>query len=268
MFLTKKEKIIFILSFIIGIVATLNFSVAQYSKNNVEYKIEVNDQTKINQIKINATNMPIEDFETEGLVVEEEKLVANEDSKLYIYLSVVDDIEINYEGQLSVYKANILQEVETNGTYINEISVWNIIASSMNWYSLLIFVILYPILFLVIYNVKRFLLKLKGDENIKLRDIVIFMISVFIIYTSTFYILLSILKVVILVFVIGFSIFGTYLIKDKIKEKIEYLYVFLATIFGITMIFCIPPYNVPDEYSVVKRSIQLSYGRIFFVVFF
>ena len=66
--------------------------------------------------------------------------------------------------------------------------------------------------------------------------------------------MLSILKVGILVFVIGFSIFGTYLIKDKIKEKIEYLYVFLATIFGITMIFCIPPYNVPDEYAHFVKS--------------
>ena len=235
MFLTKKEKIIFILAFIFGIVATLNFSVAQYSKSNVEYKIEIEDQTKINQIKINSTDMPIEDYQTQSLISKDESLVSNGDSTVYMYLSIIDDLQINFDGKIDIYKSNILQPVE-EGVYVNQTNIWNIIVSSINWYSLLIFTILYPILFLVIYNIKKFLIKLKKDE-IKIKDIVLFICCVFIIFISIFYILLSTIKVGILGLIIGFTIWGTYYLKDKIKEKIEYLYVFLATIFGITMIF-------------------------------
>jgi uncharacterized membrane protein len=70
----------------------------------------------------------------------------------------------------------------------------------------------------------------------------------------TFYFLLYILDVAVVILPLAVVFYLVHKLKDNIKERIENLYIILAIAFGVTMIFVLPPFNAPDEYAHFVKS--------------
>lgn len=142
--------------------------------------------------------------------------------------------------------------------YINHNNTFELVKQSLNKYSFVIFVIMYPFILLCLYLCKKVINKIK-DNKIKLLDIITFAICVFCIYFSSFYILLSTFRELIIILIIAIIILGLYYIKDSIKNNIENSYLYIAVFSGITLLFLIPPFNIPDEAKHFVKSFKTSY---------
>lgn len=142
--------------------------------------------------------------------------------------------------------------------YMNYNSTFELLKQSLNKYSIFIFIGMYPLTLLLLYLCKKTINKIK-ENKIKLLDIIIFACSVFCIYFSTFYVLLATFRELLIIPVAGIIILGLYYIKDSIKDNIQNSYVYIAVISGITLLFLIPPFNIPDEDKHFVKSFKTSY---------
>ena len=256
----KKKYLIYFITFIFAFIATINISIGIYARQNVKYEIEVNNDVKIDNVVINNTTIPLTRYLGENLLIDEEKnLSATKSSTVTIVASKVDDISITFKTDDS-NKINVLKDSKKQTVdklvYANKTSMFDISVTSIKYvggFVFLIFAVCYVVLFGCLYFFKKVLLKLK-DNSVKLRDIILLTTCVFLIYFSTFYILLSIFRVAVLVPIIIAIIAGIYFLKDTLKDNLQNVYAYIAVIAGISMLFIIPPFNVPDEGAHYRRS--------------
>jgi len=96
------------------------------------------------------------------------------------------------------------------------------------------------------------------DNNIKIHDIILLFLLVFIIYFGCFYILISTIEILTIIPIMLAVIYIFYTNKKHIFKKIENVYLVLAVIFGIGILFTIPPLNVPDEQEHFTKSYSLT----------
>lgn len=264
----KKKYLIGIVALILALIATLNISVGIYARKYVTYDIELKPDQKIDNVVINNTKIPLDRYVNESVQIgqrekedkEVDYLYTNSGGEIQIITSIVDNVHINFDGNLDnveIYKNGELQSIE-NTAFISDYSIVSIIADSLNYYSILIFIVSFVVLLGLVILVFRFLDKVR-ENTIRIIDVVIFVCSVFLIYLSIFYISLSLIREVIVVPIIVVAALSLYYIKDTIKENIENAYIVLATFFGIAMLFLIPPFNVPDEGAHFIKSFETSY---------
>ena len=264
----KKKYLIGIVALILALIATLNISVGIYARKYVTYDIELKPDQKIDNVVINNTKIPLDRYVNESVQIgqrekedkEVDYLYTNSGGEIQIITSIVDNVHINFDGNLDnveIYKNEELQSIE-NTAFISDYSIVSIIADSLNYYSILIFIVSFVVLLGLVILVFRFLDKVR-ENTIRIIDVVIFVCSVFLIYLSIFYISLSLIREVIVVPIIVVAALSLYYIKDTIKENIENAYIVLATFFGIAMLFLIPPFNVPDEGAHFIKSFETSY---------
>lgn len=262
----KLKKIsIFCITLILALIATCNFSIAIKARKYTTYEINLNDKVTVGRVLINGTEIPKERYISDKVKINQNgDLYTSENGKIKIISSVIDDIIINFNtdnyNNIEVLKDGTKQPMHDNLFMIHE-NMLQLTKSSLNKYSIVIFFVSYAILFLCVWEIKRILNKIK-DNKIKLYDIVLFAISVFIIYFANIYYLIALFRYLIIIPIIVIIGIGIYYLKDSIKENLHSGYLILAVTLGITMLFLLPPFHVPDEAKHFIKSYEMSYGIV------
>ena len=243
----KKKIIICLLAIIIAIFATIELSISNFAKDTLVYNISLENDASIKEININDDVVP---FDSSKDIVSLE-------------LSRIDDLKIDYEGELVVLdnNSNLLDDEtgEGDGLFLHTISKKDVIIGSININSILYFVICFVLSVISISYISYFINRYKNkNESFKIGDIVLLSIAIFIIFMMLFYILLYILDVAVVVLPLAIISYIVFNLKNNIKDKKENLYAVLAIVFGITMIFVLPPFNAPDEYAHFVKSYTTS----------
>ena len=240
----KKKLIICLLALIIAALATIELSIANFARDAITYNVEISDESQIDEIFINENETTIQFENLDNVTIE---------------ASVIDDIKIEYNGDIIVTDntGKIVEDktgVEDN-VFLHSVSKKDVILGSLNTKSLVYFVICFILSVLSLVYISYFVNKYNGTkDSFKIRDFLILSISVFVIFMLTFYFLLYILDVAVVILPLAIVFYLVHGLKDNIKERIENLYIILAIAFGVTMIFVLPPFNAPDEYAHFVKS--------------
>ena len=240
----KKKLIICLLALIIAALATIELSIANFSRDAITYNVEISDESQIDEILINENETTIQFENLDNVNIE---------------ASVIDDIKIEYNGDIIVTDntGKIVEDktgVDDN-VFLHSVSKKDVILGSLNTKSLVYFVICFILSVLSLVYISYFVNKYNGTkDSFKIRDFLILSISVFVIFMLTFYFLLYILDVAVVILPLAIVFYLVHKLKDNIKERIENLYIILAIAFGVTMIFVLPPFNAPDEYAHFVKS--------------
>ena len=240
----KKKLIICLLALIIAALATIELSIANFARDAITYNVEISDESQIDEILINENETTIQFENLDNVNIE---------------ASVIDDIKIEYNGDIIVTDntGKIVEDktgVDDN-VFLHSVSKKDVILGSLNIMSLVYFVICFILSVLSLVYISYFVNKYNGTkDSFKIRDFLILSISVFVIFMLTFYFLLYILDVAVVILPLAVVFYLVHKLKDNIKEKIENLYIILAIAFGVTMIFVLPPFNAPDEYAHFVKS--------------
>lgn len=265
-----KNKIsLLVVTILISLAMASSLSVAIESRKYDKYDIKFSRNTSIEKVVINKANMPLERYlsDTSKIVTEkdedseEEKEVITteeENSGFSIMLSTIDDLYIKFEGNVDVFLNGT--KVDTgDGHYNRVIGRIELLKNNMK-YVILLFFILLPIVFGINIYIKKFLIKLKNDDA-KLIHIILFMLSIFLFYLFAFYFCMHISSVATVICIVLATSCMLFYLKDEINKNLEKAYLILATIFGITMMFIIPPFNVPDEGAHFNKSFEYTLNQ-------
>lgn len=260
-----KKIWVYFFTFLISLVAVCNFSLALYARQYIKYEITVNKDVKVARVVINGTEIPRERYVNDLVYINQnDELTSNENGKITILTSKADDIFINFNTEdysnINVLKDGINQPMHDN-LFMNTNNMFNLIKLSLSKYSLLIFVIVYPIILLCVIELKKLFNKLKANE-IKIIDIILGLLSLFLVYFTCFYIMLATFRELILIPMVIIASLGVYFLRNAFKNNIENAYLYFAIIFGITILFLLPPFGVPDENKHFVKSFEMSYGKV------
>lgn len=249
-----KKYYIYFISILLGIIAAINVSVAGYALNTVDYNITLGKDNIISHIYINDNDQNLELYKTELLENTEEGLTASESASFTITTSVIDKLMIYYDNDDITISRNRNIEQLNSDNYVYDISMFNIIKSSITPYTLL-FVLIFSIIFVFIIKIIKNTISKINESKVKIKDVVLFFIANFVLFLSTIYILLVLFKTFIILIIVGYLVYLLYKIKDNLK--LENVYIILGIIIGISFIFLIPPYHVPDEETHYMKSYKL-----------
>lgn len=258
-FFSKKNMITIVVTFIVAIISTVNFSIAIYSNNKSEVIVNLKNGDIINRIILSKNSLNFNEFADENLILEkigetENRLITINDTNIKLEMSVIDDISIDFglkngeiEYDLNGYNYKI------NG---NNLSIYNskidIIKNSITYKSIVIFILSFVVLGFMIILIENILKKISEDK-IKILDIVLFFISTFVIYLSNIYLFMMINKILAIIPALCLIIYILIYFKASIKEWKD-IFLCISAVFGVMMIFIITPGNVPDEPSHYTRS--------------
>ncbi len=257
----KKRKIILlVIAIILSITATINLSVSLYAKEEKTYKIELEDGAIINNLYIDDHKQDLEQLEDDDLKYREKNngfLEVIEDTTISINISKISDISISFEdkSKVNIKEDGISQKINNSDVFYDNVPILTVIEKSISLVSIVYFLIFFVIISACLYFISKFLSKLK-DETVKIKDIILYAISLFVIFIFTIYILLTLFKTLIVIPIIAFLIYGIIKIKNTSK-KLEYAYAFIFPIVAISFCFLIPPLNVPDEEAHFIKSYEL-----------
>lgn len=255
-----KNVIIMLATLILALISMLNFSVALYSNNKTEVSINLKKGDIINDISVSKNSIYLGDFQNENILLEifnedENKLRVINDTTLKLNISVIDDLIIDItpvSGNTLSYSINNENfRVDENNVCIYPSKI-NIIKGSLNSKSIAIFVISYVILLGCVFLIKDTLKRI-GEERIKIWNIVLFLLSIFLIYLSNIYLFMMMNKLLALIPAITITAFTLIYFKFSIKGW-KNIFLCVSGIIGVMMIFIITPGNVPDEPSHYTRS--------------
>ena len=141
----KKKIIICLLAIIIAIFATIELSISNFAKDTLVYNISLDNGTIIKEININDDVVP---FDSSKDIVSLE-------------LSRIDDLKIDYEGELVVLdnNSNLLDDEtgEGDGLFLHTISKKDVIIGSININSILYFVICFVLSVISISYISYFI---------------------------------------------------------------------------------------------------------------
>lgn len=261
----KRNIVIGVITIIISMIGMIHFSICGLAQKTLECTFDLDDHVKLNSIYINNTKIPIEKIKKDNhqLLIDEETglLFANEKTEIKLELSVVDSLYMEFiaddHANIDIRKNGIIQEMDGN-IYSDYHSIFSIVKESFNFYSILWLIVLLPVVYIGIYLIYRFFEKV-NENTLKIRHIVAFSIGVFIIFVSTFYFILSVSKILVIMMIILSLITGVYFLRENIKNNLQNIFLYIAIIMGISMAFLVPPFNVPDESSHFCKSFEMSY---------
>ena len=267
----KKKCAIIFLTIFISLIAAINFSVAIKAREQVNYETSITSKETIKSITINNTKMPLSLYLNDNLRIEKQPIKNQEDvleevivtenyGTITFSTSVIDKVLINYGGNLENVKiyVNGEEKILDGSIYSNNMNIFDTISICISWNTLLMFVGFLPVMTLLIYYIEKFI-KILKDNTQDIWHILLFVCAVFLLYFFMFYILLYTLRLAIVLIIMAILGYGIYYLRDTVKEHIENLYVLIVTVAGITMLFIIPPFNVPDEMAHFIKSFELTY---------
>ena len=254
------KKIIFCVILIFcSLISSIGISVCNYSKDFNEYEINLPKDSIIEYIKINDNSIVFEKILNEDLAINDnEFLFAQNDTVLYLKQSVIDKIDIKFgnSNEITVNINNNENKIENN-VFTYNMNVKDIVSNSINSNTYIEFLILFIIEYFLLKNIQDFYTK-KIKSNITYKDIILLMISVFILCFFIYYILYLLLDIYIIIPIILIIIFILYCLRDTSNISIERLYISFVAFLGIIIIFAIPPFNVPDESSHFCKAYKQS----------
>lgn len=257
--ISKKFKFVlmFFLSLILSLFATINFNIAKYANNKQKLIIPLSAGTEIVEININNNVYSLKKFKkTNEIEYIDNKLIAKANSNISIELSSIDDFSITYNFISSENDRNLQLGKERfhfdNNYFYKEISTKLLIKESFNKFSIIIFILYCIIMYGSLFGINRILNKINRN-NEKFYDILLIIVLEFIISFSTIYGLMTIYKY--LSFVPFLVILFMILIKFKFNlNSWKKIYIGVGTVLGIMVLLFVPPGHVPDEPSHFARS--------------
>lgn len=257
--MNKKRWLTLAFSILLAIVAALQFSVALKAKGYTTYQIDVVKGSPITGITINNSRIDLTRYVNNDIKLKDEKLCSDTRGTITIMTSVIDNIFIKYDNNakdMFVTKDGV--EMKSNDTlFAYSTNILNDIKVSINMYTAIFIITFIPVFYILLWYVIRFITKLK-EGDFKLYRLILTALSIFILYVCTFYILLYAMRYY--VAIIPIICIGAILwyLKDTFKEKKENIYISIVIIAGITMLFIIPPFHVPDEYAHFIKSYYMT----------
>lgn len=261
----KNRKIVIgIIALILSIIGMISLSICNLASETVKYSFKLDEYVTLKSVFINNNNIPLKSLisQSENLKYDEEKneLIGMGEAEVAIKASSIDNVYIEFSDvenyNINFKKNGITQEL-IDHDYSYNISMLNIIARCFNGYSAIYLVVLLPLMYFSVYSIYKFF-KMANENELKLRNIIFFILSVFLIYFVTFYITLSISEILLLAVLVLVLGFGIYFLRKNIKENIQNIFIYMATIVGIAMLFLVPPFNVPDESSHFTKSFVMA----------
>lgn len=267
--MNRKLKIVFLImiSLIIAVISTCNFSVALKARKYTCYEVTVKPDVCVGRVIINGNLIPLERYQNDKIKIDNKKscLYSEDVQKFKIITSSIDDVIINFDTSdfhnIDVVKDGVIQEMH-DCLYMNYTNILQTIIESQTYFSLVFFFISFIISTFCIICLKNVIKKIKNLDELKWYDILLFTISVFTIYFMNFYIVLALLKFLIIIpifFVMGGIVFY---LRKSFKDNIHYAYLIISVFIGITLLYILPPFNIPDEYKHFVKSFEMSYGIV------
>lgn len=261
----KNRKIVIgIITLILSIIGMISLSICNLASENVKYSFKLDEYVTLKSVFINNNNIPLKSLvsQSENLTYDEEKneLIGMGEAEVAIKASSIDNVYIEFsdvENYNIVFKKNGINQELVGHDYSYNISMFNIISRCFNGYSVIYFVLLLPLMYFSVYSIYNFFNKAKENE-MKLKNVIFFILSVFMICFVTFYITLATSEILLLLVLIAVLGTGIYFLRENIKENIQNVFIYMATIIGIAMLFLIPPFNVPDESSHFTKSFIMA----------
>ena len=260
----KKNIIVISICIVLAVISMFTLSIANYSKNTYNLKIFLNQNDEINKFIINNNVMSLSDLKNDKLLLIEGKneedifLKCLNQCEINMEISKIDNIEVDFNNNDIIVLLDGNRCELQNNSFLKLNSIFNLTLNSLSKISILFFVLSFIVIYITINMFIRIIQKVK-ENKLKVYDIILFCISTFIIYFATVFYLMSINKLLILIPVFGMIVFVFYYFKFKF-ENWQNIYLIIAGIVGISMIFIIPPGNVPDEPAHFVRSFS-EYNR-------
>lgn len=254
-----KQKIVKCLSiFILTMIMFCSISLSILGSDTNTINFITDKKTELNDIFIDGIFEDLNDYNIEK---EDNKYYFNNLEVTYSKTSQLDlQIKCNNEPILIEYNDS-KQYICNNGNeyediYINDGLKTHLInyIKDTNIIKNIIFLLILIVLNTLIFKVYERTINLMKEKQLKIKDIIIFGTSLFITYLFTFNLLLNYLKIFVLVPILFLIISMLYKIKSIFKEKIEYSFVIIGLVCGITMLYLIPPMHVPDEQNHFVKS--------------
>ncbi len=268
----KRKLLTLIPAIIIAAVVALNISVCIEALKYDTFEIELDKGTGISKVSINKNDIELERYLGDNLEIiekeikkedgNEEKtnvLYAKKSSKVSIMISDIDDLYIEFYGNTdkikALYDGNIIEIKD--GILYRSVVRMDVLKNSLSMNTLWFFLIALPICYIIVYYAVYFIRKLKR-EDVKLYEIMLFLLGMFITFLFSFYMFMYISKILVVFSITGICGFCVYYLKDEIKENIEKIYIILAIFTGLCIMFIIPPFNVPDEGAHFTKSFDYT----------
>ncbi len=255
----KKRIINVLISVFISIFVALNIGLGVAASKYDTYIIKMEDGDQLEAVIINDTEMPIDRYVSEWTVLEEnaktdvDVVEAVEDANITIMVSQIDDVYIKTSGDsVSIYCNG--EQVETeDGTYSRAIGFIPTIKHGLNLYSLIAFIIAIPIVYIAVLRIEDFAQR-SAKNRLKITHVIEFIFIVLLLYIFAFYAFFYIFRWVSLVLILSLVGYYIYYLNKNGKVDLEKVFIVLGTVAGISLIFLIPPFNIPDEGAHFVKS--------------
>ena len=255
------KKVIFaVIVVILSSMGALSFSMFEYAKGETSYNISF-ENVMIEKIGLNSNEYPLKSFVRDNLSLNEEKnmLVANGIGNIEVKANVVDDFYVKFKGDqnnITITKDGVEQELSEND-YLFIVNIKDVVVNSISISTLIYFIVFLPVMTLLLFGLKYVFGKIR-DNNLKYYDILLYIVDVFLVYLFTFYAFSLILRKFIFLPIALFICYGIYVIATSKEKKYENIYAIFAVIAGVSILFLMAPFNVPDEASHYLRSYKES----------
>lgn len=255
------KKVIFaVIVVILSSMGALSFSMFEYAKGETSYNISF-ENVMIEKIGLNSNEYPLKSFVRDNLSLNEEKnmLVADGIGKIEVKANVVDDFYVKFKGDqnnITITKDGVEQELSEND-YLFIVNIKDVVVNSISISTLIYFIVFLPVMTLLLFGLKYVFGKIR-DNNLKYYDILLYIVDVFLVYLFTFYAFSLILRKFIFLPIALFICYGIYVIATSKEKKYENIYAIFAVIAGVSILFLMAPFNVPDEASHYLRSYKES----------
>ena len=255
------KKVIFaVIVVILSSMGALSFSMFGYAKGETSYNISF-ENVMIEKIGLNSNEYPLKSFVRDNLSLNEEKnmLVANGIGNIEVKANVVDDFYVKFKGDqnnITITKDGVEQELSEND-YLFIVNIKDVVVNSISISTLIYFIVFLPVMTLLLFGLKYVFGKIR-DNNLKYYDILLYIVDVFLVYLFTFYAFSLILRKFIFLPIALFICYGIYVIATSKEKKYENIYAIFAVIAGVSILFLMAPFNVPDEASHYLRSYKES----------
>ncbi len=263
-----------LLSVLLSIFALCTFFLALNSENKTIVRLEFNladlSDVEVKEITVNNNNY-INTNEYEKYIQDDGTYKFNI-KNIDFEISRNDDLLIKFDKEYKDYIKVIIDNEEKtdfnvdseNYTYMQTTSIYTILKqkiSNTNFVLLLvIFSIIFVINYILITNIYYFFNKLI-DNKFVIRRYLLAMLSLFLIFYTNFYFLISVFSYLIIIPIFISLFYLIYKLEKYKKLDIHNKFIALLSFLGIMILFVVPPFNIPDEGSHFTKA----YDHLFYL---
>lgn len=259
--LNKDNLIMACVALILALIAMLNFSVAIYANNERTVCLNLKPGDVIKSVVVSSNSLNLDSYSGEKTEIrkineDEKELIVIDDVNIEINISIIDSLDISFERTKNqdsvIYYTIDGQKFETNNNIGLYPSKTEILKNSINSKSIYIFIISYFVILACLLMINNTLKRVK-ENNLKIYNIILMLISIFVIYLSSIYLFMMINRILAIIPGILLSLYFLTYFKFSIKEW-DNIFLLITSVIGTMIIFIITPGNVPDEPSHYVRS--------------